>query len=175
VTSPAADSLLLETALPVMDRRSSVLTALGVPVLLRTAPTSAVRRLPLSERLDIYVDVSGSMDQIKGPLYGAVQDSTRWVTPRIHLFSTEVSTISPRQLREGYCQSTSGTDIACVLRHMKEHQVRKALIVTDGYVGTPDRRGASVLAKVDLAVAYTRDHYRGDLGRYCRHSVVLDI
>lgn len=57
------------------------------------------------------------------------------VFPKIHLFSTKVSDSTVAELRAGKRLSTGGTDIACVAEHMQRHQVRRAVLVTDGFVG----------------------------------------
>ena len=48
--------------------------ALGITPLLYRSVSPATQRRPDQERVHIYVDVSGSMEDIKGALYGAVID-----------------------------------------------------------------------------------------------------
>ncbi len=102
----------------------------------------------------MYLDVSGSMDAVKGALYGAILDCQSHVHRSVHLFSTEVADISLGELRQGVCKSTGGTSIACVASHMKSNRVRRALIVTDGWVGKPQAAHRETLAKARLAVAF---------------------
>jgi hypothetical protein len=109
--------------------------------------------VPSGERVHVYLDVSGSMDAVKGPLYGAVLDCETLVYPVVHLFSTKVADISLAELRRGVCRSTGGTDIACVAEHMAAHRVRRALLVTDGWVGKPRGQHQDTLAAAKLAVA----------------------
>jgi hypothetical protein len=94
------------------------------------------------------------MDAVKGPLYGAVHDCRSDVHPRIHLFSTAISDISPAELGRGVCHSTGGTNIACVAEHMARERITRALIVTDGFVGAPRGAHLATLTHATLAVAY---------------------
>ena len=140
--------------LPSFDRRTSVLRALGHAPLLHAGSITTRRLIRAGERVHIYVDVSGSMTAVKGPLYGAVHDCRNEVHRQIHLFSTVIADISPSQLSRGVCRSTGGTDIACVAEHMARERITRALIVTDGYVGAPRGAHRATLANATLAVAY---------------------
>jgi hypothetical protein len=164
-----------ETPIPLPSRRSIVSGALGFTPLLYPQTLESSKRIPVGERVHIYVDVSGSVDNIKGAIYGAVLDCERWVFPEIHLFSTEIHDVTPNQLRQGKCKSTGGTDIDCVLRHMEARKVRRALLLTDGYVGEPKGSARDYLRKVQLAVAYTKFHSSKDLHDYTKVSDVLPI
>ena len=106
---------------------------------------------------------------------GAVLDCEGWLAPQIHLFSTQVADASPAELRRGYCASTGGTDIDCVIRHMQKHRVQRALVVTDGYVGRPKGTDAQFLHGVRLGVAYTDGHNKSDLAPFTDHEVELPI
>jgi hypothetical protein len=167
---------VIETPVPCVDRRALVSRALGMTPLLYRSELQIAQPVPAQERVHIYVDVSGSMDGIKGALYGAVLDCQALIYPQVHLFSTEVAEASPAQLRAGFCRSTGGTDIGCVTRHMARHRVRRAVLLTDGYVGDPDAGGREVLARTRLGVAYTgASTTQQHLGRHARASVTLAI
>lgn len=144
--------------LPNFDRRTSVLRALGHAPLLHSGTVAVRRMIRSGERVHIYVDVSGSMDAVKGPLYGAVHDCLSDVHPRIHLFSTAIADISPAELGRGICRTTGGTDIACVAEHMARERITRALIVTDGFVGSPRGAHLATLTHASLAVAYFGDN-----------------
>ena len=151
---PALDTLTVPTPLPVLSRRTAVLQALGQRPLLFDGPVPWPRHIHAGERVHVYLDVSGSMDAVKGALYGAILDCQSHVHRTVHLFSTKVADISLGELRQGVCKSTGGTDIACVARHMQSNRIRRALIVTDGWVGTPRGSHRETLAKARLAVAF---------------------
>jgi len=145
------------TPVPTFDRRSVVMRALGTVPLLYHHEVVGREWAPHGEKVHVYLDVSGSMDTVIASVYGAVLDSLEFVHDRIHLFSTEVKDISLRQLSYGACESTGGTSISCVAGHIREHRVRRAVILTDGYVGTPSGDDAKVLRDTRLGVALASD------------------
>jgi hypothetical protein len=116
------------------DRRAEVRSALGTSPLLFLAQMDmpATRRF---ERVHVYVDVSGSMDAVIPLVYGALLPLMEYLEPRIHLFSTQVEDIRPRDLRAGVVKTTCGTAIHCVAAHILRRKVRRAVLVTDGWVG----------------------------------------
>ncbi len=161
---------------PAMERRTAVLQSLGVKPMLYTGETLTRRSTRSGEKVHVYVDVSGSMDGLEGVIYGAILDCRAWVHPRVHLFSTEIMDISHKALRHGVKHSTGGTDIDCVARHMHEQRVRRALIITDGWVGKPAGGVLATMKKARLAVAFAGENIHLDdlkgLARYTAHLPV---
>jgi hypothetical protein len=149
------DTWTVSTPLPVPDRRHSVLQALGRPPLLRNSQLTAPRSLPVGERVHVYLDVSGSIGNLIGPLYAAVLDCQAYVHPTVHLFSTEVVEVTLEKLRRGVCSTTGGTNIECVARHVRAHYLKRAVLITDGFTGTPQGSDAEALAAATLGVALT--------------------
>jgi hypothetical protein len=145
------------TPVPLLDRRSTVLRALGAEPLFYSGSTTLRRRTPLADRVHLYVDVSGSMDGIKDAIYGALIDCRDWVAPTVHLFSNSISDVSHDEIRRGVVKTTGGTDVACIARHMKTHKVRRSCIITDGWVGEPRGGHHTTLLKAKLGVAYAGD------------------
>jgi hypothetical protein len=145
--------VLHTTPVPSRDRRAVVQRMLGVQPMLYQAP-SLQRRQQLSERIHVYLDVSGSMAGVTASLYGAMLDCRDWIDPCVHLFSGEVKDITPAQLSAGLVHTTGGTSIECVTQHMHKHRVTHALIVTDGMVGRPSNAAADVLRQSQVAVAF---------------------
>ncbi len=163
-----------QTPIPTFDRRSIVLKGLGVAPLLHRGFVSVRLRTPVGERVHVYLDVSGSMEGVKGALYGAILDCNEFVDPTVHLFSTEVADISLDEVRRGIVRSTGGTDIACVADHLSKHSVRRACLVTDGLVGGPEGYHLETLARTKLAVAYLGDGVNtDDLARVVNHVAHL--
>jgi hypothetical protein len=153
-----------------------VLRALGHEPLLHAGLTSWRRPVRSGERVHVYIDVSGSMDSIKGALYGAVLDCEAFVHRRVHLFSTKVVDLGLAELRRGVCKSTGGTDIACVAEHMAENRIRRALLITDGWVGTPRGGHHVTLAGAKLAVAFLGSSVnRTDLKAVADHTATLSL
>jgi hypothetical protein len=160
---------------PALSRRSSVLRALGTPVLLHEAQTQWRRSRLEGQRVHIYLDVSGSMDGLLGALYGAALDCADLLHPDIHLFSTQVADVSLAGLRAGLCKTTGGTSIAVVAEHMSRNHVRRAVVLTDGWVGKPAGEHLQTLRQVHLAVAYLGQNVNtNDLADVARHSAVLN-
>jgi len=171
---PSDRECVVESPLPRIDRRSAVLHGLGLrPAFYRHALPSP-RPGRGGERVHIYLDVSGSMASVLAPLYGAVLDCERMVHPSIHLFSTTVHDLPLADLRTGACASTGGTSIECVAMHMQEHGVRRAVIVTDGFVGRPGVQSREILERCRLGVALLgRATHRGDLAPVANHWLDL--
>jgi len=143
------------------DRRAAVRAACGQSPLLYQARMEApgLRRV---ERTHVYVDVSGSMAAVLPLLYGALVPLLGYLHPQVHLFSTLVRDINPKELRSGRVSSTWGTEIACVTGHLLEQGVRRALILTDGWVGTPPSSHLKDLrerrARVGVVLTDSGDH-----------------
>lgn len=164
----------VQSPVPGFDRRAVVARAIGTTQLLYRHEVPNQPPVSIGERVHVYLDVSGSMEGIREALYGAVLDCAAYVHPQVHLFSTRVAEATLAQVRRGHCSSTGGTDIRCVTRHMAAHRVRRAVVLTDGEVGTPDAAGAQVLRRVRLGVAYTGPNAATrDLAAYARASVTL--
>jgi hypothetical protein len=165
----------VETYTPIFgfDKRSLVMTALGRPPLLYRHTTRGRGRAGL-EPVDIYVDVSGSIGELKGTLYGAVIDCRELVKPRIHLFSTKIHDVLPAELRRGICRTTGGTDIGCVAAHIAAHNVKRAVLLTDGFVGRARGSHGEALCSAQLGVALTPGlSVRTDLAPFVRHWAEL--
>jgi hypothetical protein len=128
------------------DRRATVLAACGTEPLLYSGelPHRAFRR---GERVHVYLDVSGSMSAAIAPLYAALTQLTTYLTPALHLFSTTVKDITHVELRRGKGATTGGTDISVVTTHMLKNDVRRALVVTDGWVGQVPTEHARELSR----------------------------
>jgi len=169
-----AEPTEVSTPIPTFARRSLVLRALGQQVLLHPGKITSRRRVPAGDRVHIYVDVSGSMAGVLKALYGAILDSADLVEPVVHLFSTKIADVTLKELRVGKCSSTYGTDIGCVADHIAHHRVRRAVLITDGYVGTPRGEHHDILAKARIAVAYLGSTvHEGDLAAIARHTCNL--
>ena len=154
-TSPRDTAVHIETAIPRLTRRGVVARAFGQTPFLNPDVIDIKRGRLTHEPVHVYLDVSGSVDGLIGALFGAVVDAGSAVHPVIHQFSTEVADVTVAELRRGVCRTTGGTSIECVANHMIRHKVKRALIVTDGYVGTPGATGDAWMKTARIAVAVT--------------------
>ena len=125
------------TPIPSGDRRAVVLRALGTPPLLYRAESMGKAR-ERGDRVHVYVDVSGSIADIKGALYGAVLDCRDAVYPAVHLFSTVVHDVSFGGLPEWRVPHHRRRKYGCVASHIQKHGVRRA-VPAHGRVGWPSR------------------------------------
>jgi hypothetical protein len=151
-----------------------VLRALGHPPLLHQGENQWRRPWRRGERVHVYLDVSGSMDPVKGALYGAALDCAELLHPAIHLFSNQVTDIGLAELRRGVCRTTGGTDIACVAEHMAAHRVRRAVLITDGWVGQAKGQHRDTLARARIGVALLGHAvHRDDLEAVTDHFIQL--
>ena len=123
-----------------------MLEACGTEPLLYTGELPR-RGFQRGERVHVYLDVSGSMSAVIAPLYAALTQLTAWMAPKLHLFSTTVKDITQEELRRGRGVTTGGTDISVVTSHMVKHEVRRALVVTDGWVGKVPTEHARELSR----------------------------
>ena len=153
----------VETPLLAMDRRTMVLRSLGHEPMLHRGVVPSRRMAPCGDRVHVYLDVSGSVKGLAPALYGAVLACRSRVHPVVHLFSTKVVDVSLEQLRRGYLESTDGTCIECVGEHMARNRVRRAVLVTDGFVGKPGVTTARTLQDAVLGVAIVGKGNRIDL------------
>ncbi len=155
----------VESPIPQFDRRTTVLLGLGQRPTLYRHEIKSTRRSPGGERVHVYLDVSGSMSQVISSLYRAAIDCEHFVHPKVHLFSTQVADVTIADLRRGVCSTTGGTSIECVAHHVRENRVRRAVLVTDGYVGAPSASARGVLEGCLLGVALLGPtSRRADLG-----------
>ena len=169
------DSVPAQSPLPNFDRRAMVQGYLGFHPLLYQAQVPWARRKPAADRVHVYLDVSGSMEMVKGALYGAILDCHSQVHPTVHLFSTAVEDVTIPELRRGVCKSTGGTDIACVASHIAKNGIGRALVVTDGWVGRPAGEHLAILSRTKLAVAlFGASTQKGDLEPVADHLVELE-
>jgi hypothetical protein len=170
----SAASCEVTTPMPAFDRRSLVLDALGVPNVLHRTQIRHRGRVA-REPVHVYVDVSGSIGVLKAALYGALLDCREYVHPSVHLFSTEVADLTFAQVRAGVCKSTGGTSIDCVAGHMQRNRVKRAVLLTDGYVGRPAGIHHTTLTKATLGVALTPgDKCQNDLADVTNHWAQLN-
>jgi hypothetical protein len=153
-----------------------VLRALGNRPLLYVGSTTVRMLTPVGDKVHVYVDVSGSMNGVIDAVYGAVNDCRDWVYPKIHLFSNSISDATPEEIHKGVVRTTGGTDIGCVAGHIAANKVRRACIITDGWVGKPRGGDLKALTRAKLGVALVGNYSNpNDLSGVTRRTVTLTI
>jgi hypothetical protein len=162
---------------PVLSRarRDVVMALLGSQILLHEGTATVRGRTRAGERVHVYLDVSGSVSGVVGVLSAAISDCAEFVHPVIHAFSTKVADLSLADLAAGRIRTTGGTDVACIAEHARAARVRRAVILTDGYVGRAEGIDAETLAGIRLAVAYTVDPAPTDLSPFAGRHDTLEV
>ncbi len=160
------------------DRSVHARQALGLPTLLRSQrilTPARVREAPACAH--VYLDVSGSMFGVLPWLAGLVLPYVAAGRARVFQFSNAVQPISLDALRNGHFETTTGTDLDCVYAHwLRCPRVRRALVLTDGYVGSPraDLRRAARERGLQLhAVLPAEDAWQEDLAPLAASITVL--
>jgi hypothetical protein len=160
------------------DRTVHARQALGLPTLLREQSVATpVRVREVTASAHVYLDVSGSMFGLLPWLTGLLVPHVLAGRARVFQFSNVVEPIGLQALRAGSFTTTGGTDLHCVYQHWLEHpSARRALIVTDGYVGSPRPHLARDAAKCRLrlhAVLPSESAWRNDLQPLAASITVL--
>jgi Putative metallopeptidase domain len=119
------------------DRLAPARRLLGAPTTLWAQPSSTRARVPETPvSAHVYVDVSGSMNLLLPHLLGLLLPYVVRREADVYQFSTEIVPLPLEQLRNAQLQTTGGTSINCVLEHaLAAPRLRRALVLTDGYVG----------------------------------------
>lgn len=113
-------------------------------------------RLKQSGTAQVYLDVSGSMNQAMPLIIGLLNRLGRHIRRPFWAFSNEVA---PAVIEKGNLKTstTGGTSMACVLEHVAKTRPDAAIIITDGYIEALDRRLVVKAAGTRLHVLVTRD------------------
>lgn len=126
-----------EVLLPVLstrDRRAFVRAAWD-PILPQARwITASKQKIGTAQ---VYLDVSGSMSEEMPRLIALLGRLSPYISRPFWAFSNEVV---PARIERGQLvtQTTGGTSMACVLRHIVAHRPSAAVVVTDGYIERVD-------------------------------------
>ncbi|MFH1437288.1 MAG: hypothetical protein ABIJ56_16390 [Pseudomonadota bacterium] len=115
-------------------------------------------------RVHLYIDVSGSTNEIQSFLYGLVLHLGDLTGEPLYLFSNKVVEVSLKNLEEGSRKTTWGTDFDCVVEHALQNRFRKVLMITDGFASLSDEHAGRVLkGDLELYVLLTECEAQRDL------------
>lgn len=160
-----AGRVVAQVPLPdLRDRRGVVLRSAGHPPLFYESRIDAPRAARAGQAR-VYLDVSGSMEAYLPALYAALSTLRQLVQPQVVLFSTRTVTVALADFVSGAKAGTGGTSIDCVVEDLLVSRTRKALVLTDGYVGgvgAADRKRLAA-SGVDVRVVLTPGGWRKDL------------
>ncbi len=113
----------------------------------------------------VYLDVSGSMNAEMPLVIALLARVSRWVRRPFWAFS---DVVAPAVIERGQlkAQTTGGTSMQCVLVHVARTRPASAIVVTDGYIETLDRKAVqAALVGTRLTALVTRDGNPAQLKR----------
>lgn len=168
----------IEVPIPTLrDRRAFVTAALGwTPLVYRTVIPER-KRIKETGVTTVYVDVSGSTRGYWALLASLVRPYVERKVVRLCVFSEYVVDVTPRDLARGRFETTGGTDATCIWKHAMENELKKILVLTDGYVGRPTREWINKIteSKLRIRVALTPEGYRPDLDGFVEEMIELPL
>lgn len=145
------------------DRRSVFAAARGQPPLLSRQQIQGQPRPEGVAPVDVYVDVSGSVQAAIPALYGAILACRDVVAPTVFAFSTEVVPLDLDAVSRGEVRTTGGTVGAAFTAHLAARRSRAAVVLTDGYVGAIPGADHPACRAARLQVVLTQGGHQGDL------------
>lgn len=148
--------------LPVLaptDRRSFLRFRAGgiIPWSTHTLLHSGTR-----EQATVFLDVSGSMDQELDAVASLLYRLRDLIRLPLLAFSNH---IAHARFSNGRLQteSTGGTSIDCVFDYIRRHRIKKALIVTDGFLGEMSGQTIRDVDKKNIHFLLTSQHSENDV------------
>jgi len=154
--APRLEEAPSEFRLPVLspsDRRSFS-RALWSPLLPEALWNSPRRTAGASAQ--VYLDVSGSMSKEMPLIIALLARLGSHIRRPFWAFS---DVVAPAVIRDGqlHADTTGGTSMACVLRHLAQTRPRAAVVVTDGYIESLTQAQVCAAAGVRLHAIVTRE------------------
>ena len=154
--APRQEDAPSELRLPVLspsDRRSFS-RALWSPLLPEALWNSPRRAVGASAQ--VYLDVSGSMSKEMPLIIALLARLGSHIRRPFWAFS---DVVAPAVIRDGqlHADTTGGTSMACVLRHLAQTRPRAAVVVTDGYIESLTQAQVRAAAGVRLHAIVTRE------------------
>lgn len=124
-------------------------------------------------KAQIYLDVSGSMYAEMPQLVALFGRLSRYIKRPFWAFS---DIVSPAVITNGQLRSdtSGGTSMACVLKHIAETRPASAVVVTDGYIEAVDRDLLARTAATRIHAIVTRDGNPAALKRIGMNYTQLD-
>ena len=120
-----------------------------------------------SETVNIYLDVSGSMNEEIDQLVALLNHFRKQIRTPLWVFSNEVEKASFKDGKLIY-KSTGGTSISCVFDHIRANGFKKNLIVTDGYIESITDQ---MLLGINLQKLWTILSAKGNASEFNKHKI----
>lgn len=153
---------------PSFARRECYQLAAGMWPGLFTHPARAPGEDP--ERVEVYLDVSGSLNEHLPRLYALLAGLRDLLAEPCWAFSNEVAPLPLASLSAGRVPTTGGTDFSPVIEHALARRARRVLVATDGLGPlAPALARAARERRLDVHLLLTPDgRQRGELGALAR-------
>jgi len=136
---------------------------------------------PKKDGISVFLDVSGSEWDTLPMTLGFLKAVDNF-TDGVYQFSNKVVKTTLKELFgcDGVAKidTTGGTDYNCIAEYCVQHELRKIVVITDGYAGMSPENQKKVLSQVTHAcVIYTDNHTRDEFWRknYHRDYSIHDL
>jgi hypothetical protein len=146
-----------------LSRRDAVMVGAGVVPVFWQSPRTFVD--PKEEGMNVFLDVSGS-EWNSLPMTLGFLRATKGFTEGVYQFSNKIAPTSLSELfkckGKAKIDTTGGTDYDCIVEYCCEHNLRKVVIITDGWAGLSDENKKRCLSQVSHAVVIYTDNHNQD-------------
>ncbi len=162
--APQREWIDRESVLPILTERDkrSFLKTFWSPIIPDAVWQTAIPQRASSAQ--VYLDVSGSMNAEMQALVALLTRMRRFIRMPFWAFSDEVK---PAIIEKGILktQTSGGTSINSVLKHVADTGPGKALIITDGYIEECDKNLLRHIAGQAIHVLLSRDGSPAEIQR----------
>lgn len=144
----------------------------------RFRTTRTIQDKIAANKLDLYVDVSGSFQGYHDRLYPFMRDLSRTFNVTGWQFSTVIMPLNRHDVEEGLVTTTDGTDGNAILRHMRqrfEQGVRKFTVMGDRAYGQVSEDLLSFPEDVWITDVHVGGHCRDTWFRSSPHIHVIGL
>jgi len=147
--------------LPSRDRRAFAMQQVGglVPMYITDMP----KEIRTRNEVAVYIDVSGSMMDYPRYLIRAIQAVQRRLNVRTFVFSTQIQEVELKDVDKPRYHTTGGTSGMAVWRHIKHHEFKSVVVLTDGYVGKVESRYLELKRLVNIQFLITPNGGKDDV------------
>lgn len=155
-----------------ITRVDAVMLGAGItPVFWKTDRTELNAK---KDGINVFLDVSGSQYAELPMILGFLR-SVKNFTDGIYQFSNKVAKTSLKELftTEGAAKidTTGGTDYDCIVEYCCEHDLKKVVVITDGYAGLSEENQRKALVQIEKAcVIYSEHHTTNEFWRQNYHK-----
>lgn len=159
---------IVDIRMPILSNtdRRSVIRSLWSPII----PMSVhhVSDTQVAESANIYLDVSGSMSREINALIHLLHHFRKYIRKPLWVFS---NTVSEAVFTKGVLEynSSGGTNISQVFEHIRNNNIKKSLIITDGYVGNITEEMLSEIDIGNLRILISSD---GNATDFEEHNII---